>query len=80
MLTFHSNRLRALRVRSENCCPASELDLLDWIAAGMEFGRRLKAENPAVVEKIVEEARGKRLENTKRIIPSCGGVSSARNS
>src|SRR5262249_41366931 len=34
MLAFHVSRLRALRVHSENECPTSELDVLDWIAAG----------------------------------------------
>src|SRR6185369_13973280 len=53
---------------SENECPASELDLLGWVAAGLEYGRRLKAESPKIVEGIFEEAQGTRLEKSKRIV------------
>jgi len=68
VLTFHCSRLKALRVGSENECPTSELDLLDWIAAGLEYGRRLKSKNPKIVEGIFEEAQGTRLESSKRIV------------
>lgn len=82
MLRFYDERLRALRVRSENDCPATELDLLDWIAAGLDYARRLKAENPEVVEAIVEEARGERLEGcarvVNRVVAEAGGIDPAR--
>jgi hypothetical protein len=68
VLAFHVSRLRALRVRGEDECPTSELELLDWIAAGLEYGRRLKAENPEAVERIREEARGRRLEGCTRVV------------
>jgi len=68
VLSFYHERLSALRVRSEDQCPISEFALLDWIAAALEYGRRLKAENPEAVERIREEARGKRLESCTRVI------------
>ena len=36
-LGFFRGQLRALGVKSENECPASELDLADWVAAGMRL-------------------------------------------
>jgi hypothetical protein len=68
VLSFYHERLSALRVHSENECPASEQDVLDWIAAALEYGRRLKVENPEAVETIREEARGERLEGSTRVI------------
>ena len=54
-LGFLRGQLRALGVMSENECPASELDLADWVSSGMHYGRLLKAQHPEVVAEIFDE-------------------------
>jgi hypothetical protein len=78
VLAFLRGRLSELGVTSENECPASELDLLDWIAAAMEYGRRLQVEQPDVVERILEEAPGESVGNctrlVRRVVREAGGT------
>ena len=68
VLGFIRHQLRESGVRSENECPTSELDLLDWIAEGMEYGRRVKAGHPDVVEKIFKECGERRLKDSLRVV------------
>jgi len=82
MLEFFRGRLRVLDVRSENHCPASETDLLDWIAAGLQYGALLKEESPDLVEQILEECgdgilRGVR-KGVRQLIAKAGGLAPAR--
>jgi hypothetical protein len=63
-LGFLRGQLRALGVKSESECPSSELDLADWVAAGVNYGRLLKAEHPEVVEGIFDECKRNDLEGT----------------
>ena len=54
-LDFSRERLETLGVTSENECPASEADLPGWIAAGLDWGRRLQAQCPEVIVAIFKE-------------------------
>lgn len=67
-LEFFRERLGALGVTSENECPASELDLAEWIAAGLKYGRRLQAQCPEVVAAILAECQQNDLEGTLRTV------------
>ena len=82
MREFLRSRLRALKVKSENECPASELDLVGWIAAGLEYGRRVKLEHPETVQTIFAQARGKRLDDAfsvvRRVVAESGGADPTR--
>jgi len=82
VLKFLSNRLGALGAKSENECPASELDLVDWIGAGINYGRGLLDENPAVIEAIFEDAGGKPLEDAisvvRKVVTEAGGTEPIR--
>jgi len=68
VLTFLEEQLTKLGVRNEDECPAGDLDLLDWIATGLEFGRTVKAEQPALVADILEECAGQRLKDSRSVI------------
>jgi len=68
MLGFLAEQLQVLAVKSEEECPTGELDLLDWVAAGLAFGRRLKREQPQLVADILKECEGKRLEDSRSVI------------
>jgi hypothetical protein len=68
VLSYIRHRLFESRVRSENECPTSELDLIDWIGAGIDYGRRVKADRFEVVEKIFKECGERRLNNSLRIV------------
>ena len=82
VLGFLRSRLQALGVKSENDCPTSELDLIDWIAAGIAYGRRVKAQHPEVVERIFNECGEKRLRDSlevvRRVVREAGGVDPVR--
>jgi hypothetical protein len=67
-LGFLRGQLRALGVESENDCPASELDLADWVTAGMNYGQLLKAQHPEVVGAIFEECKRTGLEGTLSVV------------
>jgi len=57
-----------MRLAGEAECPAEDLDLLDWIEAGLEFGRRSINEQPQLVSDIFQECAGKRLEASRSVI------------
>ena len=65
-LVFFREQLRALGVKSEDECPASDLDLPDWVDAGLRYGCRLKAEEPKVVGAIFQECEAS-IEGTLRV-------------
>jgi len=48
---------------SENECPASEAELMDWIASGIEYGRRIQRDHPEIVERIFKECSATALRN-----------------
>jgi hypothetical protein len=68
VLTFLELQLKQFGVRSEEECPTGELDLLDLVAAGLAYGRRLKTERPELVANIITECAGKRLEDSKTVV------------
>lgn len=82
LLEFLRGRLRALKVASENECPAGELDLLDWISAGLDYGCRVKEEHPEVVQQILAEFPGQkagRMTNWVRtLVAEAGGTEPVR--
>jgi hypothetical protein len=79
-LDFFRARLSALGVQSENDCPASELDLADWVAAGLDYGARLKDEQPQLAKRILQECTG--VEDTfevlRRVVSEAGGTEPLR--
>jgi hypothetical protein len=82
VLSYIRHRLLESGVRSENECPVSELDLLDWIAAGMDYGRWIKAVHFDVVEKIFKECGEPRLKNSlhivRQVVAEAGGTEPVR--
>jgi hypothetical protein len=68
VLGFVEEQLRALGVKSEADCPTGELDLLNWVTAGLAYGRRLKKEQPQLVADILRECEGKRLESSRSVV------------
>ena len=73
VLGFLEEHLQLLGVKSERDCPTGELDLLDWVAAGLAFGRRLKREQPQLVADILKECAGRRLETSRSVIRQVTG-------
>lgn len=65
---FLEEQLQVFGVKSEQDCPTGELDLLDWVDAGLTFGRRLKKENPQLLADILKESEGKRLQDSRAVI------------
>jgi hypothetical protein len=82
MFCFLRGQLQRLKVRSENECPASELDLADWVSAGMEYGCRLSADNPEAVAAIFEECKDHGLDGTldtvRAVVVKAGGTDPLR--
>ncbi|HUC85317.1 MAG TPA: hypothetical protein VL970_09005 [Candidatus Acidoferrales bacterium] len=68
VLGFLADQLMKLGVKSESECLAGDLDLMDWIQAGLKFGRRIKAEQPQLVANIIKECEGKRLDGSRSVI------------
>ena len=68
VLGFLEEQLQALGVKSEEDCPTGELDLLDWVTAGLAFSRRMKREQPQLVADIIQECEGERLEASRSVI------------
>ena len=67
-LHFFRERLWTLGVKSENECPASELDLADWVAAGMNYGHRLQEHYPDMVAAIFGGCNPNDLEGTLQTV------------
>jgi len=55
-LEFLAKRLQALGVREEAYCPAKDLDLLDWVDAGLEFAWQAWRDRPDQVRGISPNA------------------------
>jgi len=53
---------------SENDCPATDSDLMKWIAAGMKCGRRLQREQPATLQQIFAEVSGEQLADSISVV------------
>jgi len=68
ILRFISQRLEVLGVTNQNECPLGDEDILGWIAAGLEYGRKVKTEQPEVVANIFEESKGSRLEGSLKVV------------
>lgn len=82
VLGFLQRRLRKLRVKSENECPGEELELLNWIACGIEYGREIKEKHPELLRRVLQEAKGERLDAAvsvvKRVVKQAGGIEPVR--
>jgi len=55
ILPFFHEQLRAFGVKSENECPASDLDLVEWVDSATEYGRRLLKDNPERVKRVTRQ-------------------------
>jgi hypothetical protein len=82
VLGFLQVRLHELGVKSENICPANELELVDWIARGLDYGREIKTNRPELLERVFQEAAGDRLEASlnvvKKVVAEAGGTDPIR--
>jgi hypothetical protein len=65
---FVTQRLQQLGVTKEEDYAADDLDLLDWIAAGLEYGRQVKRRHPRLLVNLAKESVGKRLEASKSLV------------
>jgi len=78
MRNFLREELKARGVQSEDECPTSELDLVDWIAAGINYGRKVKAEHPEILEQIFSAIQGKTLVDgfsvVQQVVAVAGGT------
>jgi hypothetical protein len=78
VLDFLRGHLRALGVEREDECPSSDLDLADWVAAGMAYGRQVKERRPDILNRIFQENDGERLEGSldvvKSVLAEAGGT------
>lgn len=81
-LGFMRDRLRDLGVRSENECPTSDADLLDWVAAGLEYGRQVKIEQPELLDQMFMESGECGLNGAtsavQRVVAEAGGTDPVR--
>lgn len=77
-LAFFRNQLGTRGVKSENECPSSELDLADWVTAGLRYGHHLKKRHPEQVQAIFREADNGTPEITfslvRRVVSDAGGT------
>jgi len=62
---------------SENDCPASDAELIDWVAAGIDYGRRIQREQPETVQRIFAECNPKAFEDgldqVRTVVAQAGG-------
>jgi hypothetical protein len=65
---FLREHLRECGVSSENECPASDAELLDWVSSGIDYGRRLQQEQPETVERIFAECDEDRLQGAITVV------------
>jgi hypothetical protein len=68
VLGFLRAQLQSLQAKSEDQCPASELDLADWVSSAVDYGRRLYTKNPNQVSAVFEECRAFGLEGTLQLV------------
>ena len=75
---FVREHLRECGAKSERDCPASDAELIDWIAAGISFGQRVQREHPEIVRRIFTESEGQRLEDglsvAQEVVAEAGGI------
>jgi hypothetical protein len=68
VLEFVDQRLQQYGMLREEDTPWGELDLVDWIAGGLEYGRRVRRKQPQLVADIFKECEGERLEAAKSVV------------
>ena len=75
---FLREHLGECGARSEHDCPSSDAELIDWIAAGIDYGRCVHQEQPEIVKQIFAECGEKRLEGSlsvvQRVVAEAGGI------
>ena len=75
---FIREHLYECGVKSENDCPTSDSELIDWVAAGINYGQRVQQEQPEIVRRIFAESDGERLESSLSVVQEvaaeAGGV------
>jgi hypothetical protein len=73
VLEYLVHQLNQFGVKDQSECPAGDLDLLDWISGGLEYGRRINAEQPDLVWDIFKECNGRRLEASIKVVNEAVG-------
>jgi hypothetical protein len=75
---FLREHLHECGAKSEHDCPASDAELIDWVAAGMSYGQRVQREQPEIVRQIFAESDSKRLEDSllvvQQVVAEAGGI------
>ncbi len=79
---FLREHLGACGATSEKDCPVSDAELMDWLANGIHYGRRVQREQPETVQRIFAECGGKLLENAvvvvRQMVAEAGSLEPAR--
>jgi len=82
VLRFLRRQLRGAGVKSETECPTGELDLLDWLASGLEYGYRIQARRPRLLNQIFRECGQSGLREASQVVrgvmAQAGGTDPAR--
>ncbi|MGA9780147.1 MAG: hypothetical protein WBS33_17945 [Verrucomicrobiia bacterium] len=75
---FLREHLQECGAKSERDCPASDAELIDWVAAGMSYGQRMVREQPEMVSRILAENEVQRLEDSvsvvQELVAEAGGI------
>jgi hypothetical protein len=75
---FLREHIRECGAKSEQDCPASDAELIHWVAAGINYGQRVQREQPEIVRRIFAESEGQRLESSlsvvQEVVAKAGGV------
>jgi len=75
---FLRKHLQECGAKSERDCPATDAELIDWVATGMSYGQRFQREQPEIVRRIFAESEGQRLEDAlsvaQEVVAEAGGV------
>ena len=78
---FIKEHLYECGAKSEKDCPVSDGELIDWVAAGINYGQRVQQEQPEIVRRIFAESKGQRLEDAlsvaQEVVAEAGGVDAA---
>ena len=79
---FLREHLQECGTKSERDCPATDAELIDWVAAGINFGKRVQQEQPEIVSRIFAESDGERLESSlsvvQKVVAEAGGVDAVK--
>jgi hypothetical protein len=75
VLSFLDERLASLRVPSEEQCPATDLDLVEWTTAAMARGREIAVADEDLLMSVFEETGQARLKVVVEVLEGIRSVS-----